>query len=432
MNLVQLTPGAGGMYCGNCFRDNALIAELRRQGHQALMVPLYLPMTVDEADQTAGTPIFYGGVSVYLEQKSSLLRRAPRWLHQLLASPTILNWAGKRAANTRAKDLGELTLSMLRGEEGNQARELNELLEWLKSQPQPDVICLSNSLLLGLARKLRQELQVPIVCYLQGEDGFIDAMGEHSEAVWQLMTDRAREVDLFIAPSRYFGDLMAKRLSIPAAKIRVIYNGINLDGFTANPLLAEPPTLGFFARMCPAKGLDTLVDAFLQLKKTSRIPFLRLKVGGGCGTNDAPFVAKLRRLLESRGHSGDVSFHPNIDRNSKIEFLRSLSALSVPARFGEPFGFYVLEAMAAGVPVVQPKCASFPELIAATGGGICFEPSTAESLAASLESLLSKPAQAKAMGLAGRESVRRLFSIETMANNIVSAMQEIVRKPSAN
>ena len=265
MNLVQLTPGAGGMYCGNCFRDNALIAELRRQGHQALMVPLYLPMTVDEADQTAGTPIFYGGVSVYLEQKSSLLRRAPRWLHQLLASPTILNWAGKRAANTRAKDLGELTLSMLRGEEGNQARELDELLEWLKSQPQPDVVCLSNSLLLGLARKLRQELQAPIVCYLQGEDGFIDAMGEHSEAVWQLMTERAREVDLFIAPSRYFGDLMAKRLSIPAAKIRVIHNGINLDGFTANPLLAEPPTLGFFARMCPAKGLDTLVDAFLQL-----------------------------------------------------------------------------------------------------------------------------------------------------------------------
>lgn len=416
------------MYCGNCFRDNALVAELRRQGHHALMVPLYLPMTVDEADQTVGTPIFYGGVSVYLEQKSTLLRRAPRWLHQLLATPTLLKWAGRRAANTRAINLGELTLSMLRGEEGNQARELDELLAWLKTQPPPDVICLSNAMLLGLARKLKQQFRVPVVCYLQGEDGFIDAMGEHSQAVWQLMSERAREVDLFIAPSRYFGDLMAQRLSIPDSKLRVIHNGINLDGFTANPLLPDPPTLGFFARQCPAKGLDTLVDAFLLLKKTSRIPFLRLKIGGGYGTGDAPFVSAIRKRLESRGHAGDVSFHPNIDRNSKIEFLQSLSALSVPARFGEPFGFYIIEAMAAGVPVVQPKCASFPELIATTGGGICYEPATPESLAASLEALLSKPAQAKAMGLAGRESVCRLFSIETMAKNFVSTLQEIIPK----
>jgi hypothetical protein len=81
MNIVQITPGAGSMYCGGCFRDNSLVAALRKQGHQTLMVPLYLPLTLDEPDQSAGTPIFFGGINVYLDQKSALFRKAPRWLH---------------------------------------------------------------------------------------------------------------------------------------------------------------------------------------------------------------------------------------------------------------------------------------------------------------------------------------------------------------
>src|SRR5213078_1773226 len=124
MNIVQITPGAGGMYCGNCFRDNALVAALRELGHQVLMVPLYLPMTLDEEDQSRGTPIFFSGINVYLEQKSAFFRHAPGWFHKMLASRGLLKWAaGKAAAKTRAEDLGELTLSMLRGEEGKQARE---------------------------------------------------------------------------------------------------------------------------------------------------------------------------------------------------------------------------------------------------------------------------------------------------------------------
>ena len=154
MNIVQITAGAGGMFCGICFRDNAVVAALRKMGHQVLMVPLYLPLTLDEEDQSAGTPIFFSGVNVYLEQKSAFFRNAPKWLHNLLASRKLLDWAGSKAAKTRPEDLGDLTLSMLRGEEGNQARELNELVGWLKRQPNPDVICLSNALLAGMARGL--------------------------------------------------------------------------------------------------------------------------------------------------------------------------------------------------------------------------------------------------------------------------------------
>jgi hypothetical protein len=158
MHVVQITPGAGAMYCGNCFRDNALVRELRHLGHEVTMVPLYLPLTLDETDESAATPIFFGGISVYLEQKSNLFQCAPHWLRRLLAARKLLAWAGARAAKTKAAEVGDMMLSMLRGEAGRQARELDELIAWLKTQPPPDVICLSNALLVGLARKLKSEL----------------------------------------------------------------------------------------------------------------------------------------------------------------------------------------------------------------------------------------------------------------------------------
>src|SRR5947208_15502134 len=177
MNIIQLTPGAGAMFCGNCFRDNALVAALRRMGHSITMVPLYLPLTLDEEDQSAQSPIFFGGISVYLEQQSKLFRGAPDWMHSLLASRPLLHWAAGKAAKTRAQDLGELTLSMLRGEEGNQARDLEELIKWLATAPEePEVICLSNALLAGFARRLKSDLRVPLVCTLQGEDSFLDSL----------------------------------------------------------------------------------------------------------------------------------------------------------------------------------------------------------------------------------------------------------------
>src|SRR5215467_4818424 len=77
VKIIQITPGAGAMYCGNCLRDNALVEALRRLGHEVLMVPLYLPLTLDEPDQSTNTPIFFSGINVYLEQKSASFRRIP-------------------------------------------------------------------------------------------------------------------------------------------------------------------------------------------------------------------------------------------------------------------------------------------------------------------------------------------------------------------
>ena len=427
MNIVQITPGAGGMYCGGCFRDNALVAALRKQGHETLMVPLYLPLTLDEADQSAGTPTFFGGINVYLEQKSALFRKAPKWLHSLLASPALLKWASKYSARTRAADVGDLMLSMLRGEEGNQARELSDLIAWLKTQPKPDVICLSNALLVGMARKLKAELNCAVTCLLGGEDAFLDGLPPSvRDIAWKTLSDRCRDVDLFLPPTRYFGDLMSRRLALRPNQVRVVPNGINLAGY--QPAESQsPPVLGYFARMCREKGLDTLVDAYLLLKKRDAGKNLRLHVGGGCGPTDEPFVEAQRRKLREAGAMDDAQFFPNVDHAGKIAFLRSLTVFSTPALYGEAFGLYVIEALAAGVPIVQPRHAAFPELIEATGGGVLCEPGDPKALADGIEGLLRDPKRARELGAAGRDVVAREFSIETVATKTLSAFEQAVR-----
>lgn len=431
MNIVQITPGAGRMYCGNCLRDNALVAELRKLGHSALMVPLYLPLTLDETDQSDGMPVFFGGFNVYLDQKSRLFRHAPGWLRRLLAARRLLNWAAGRAAKTQPADVGGLTVSMLRGEQGRQARELDDLVGWLRTHEKPDVVCLSNALLLGLARRLRSDVGTAVVCMLQGEDAFLDALPEpHRTAAWTTLAERASDVDLFVAPSRYFGELMSRRLGLAPDRVRVVPNGIDLAGYDdlsgSESGLRSPtaPVLGFFARMCRDKGLDTLVEAFIRLKADGRAGNLRLLVGGSCGPADEPFVKTLRQQLAAAGCRGQVEFHPNVSREEKLDFLGSLTVFSVPARYGEAFGLYVLEALAAGVPAVLPRTAAFPELVEATGGGVLCEPENPPALAEAVAAVLREPAKAQALGAAGRRSVFEKFSAAAMTRGMMGAFVE--------
>ncbi|MGP8201258.1 MAG: glycosyltransferase family 4 protein [Limisphaerales bacterium] len=433
LRIVQVTPGAGKMFCGACLRDNALVTALRRLGHEAVMVPLYLPLTLDEENQSAGTPIFFSGINVYLEQQSALFRHAPAWLHRALASTTLLKWASGAAAKTSAADLGGMTISMLRGEEGNQARELEELIGWLRTE-KPDAVSLSNALLVGMARRIKAELRAPVLCSLQGEDWFLDALpSPDRERAWQTAAERAADVDLFIAPSRYYAGLMQRRLKLAPDRVRVLPNGLNLDGYAAPASGgAQTPVLGYFARMCREKGLDTLVNAFIHLKARGRVANLKLRIGGSCGPADQPLVDKLRARLQESGLLADVEFHPNISRADKQAFLRSLSVFSVQALYGEAFGLYVIEALACGVPVVLPHHAAFPELIAATGGGLLCAPGDATALADAIESLLLDPPRARSLGETGQKAVRDQFGIETMARRMAELCREAAQRSSGS
>jgi glycosyltransferase involved in cell wall biosynthesis len=420
------------MFCGGCFRDNALVAELRRLGHDTLMVPLYLPFTLDEGDQSAGTPIFFSGINVYLEQKFPWFRHAPGFARRWFESPRLLKLVGTRAAKTRPADVGELTVSMLRGEEGNQAREVEELAAWLRQQHPPAVISLSNVLLIGMARRLKQELAAPVVCMLQGEDAFLDALPpSQRETAWRTLGERCADVDLFIAPSRYFAGVMAGRLGISPDRVRVVHNGINLDGYEVaargEKPPGAPPVLGYFARLCRDKGLDLAVDVFIELKRRAKVPALQFHAGGGCGPGDEPFVAEQRAKLERAGALADVKFAPNLSRAEKIEFLRSLDVFSTPALYGEAFGLYVIEAMAAGVPVVQPKHGGFTEIVEETRGGLICAPD-AGALADGIEALLLDAARRRELGRQGRQAVAARFSARQMAADTLAAFTDAARK----
>lgn len=432
MRILQLTPGAGNFYCGNCMRDNALVTALRARGHDVLMVPLYLPLLTDEREASEYTPIFFGGVNVYLEQSFDLFRRTPRWIDRIFNASLFLRLAGRLAGMTRAGGLGPLTLSMLRGEHGNQVKEIEKLVEWLRLRLKPDVICLSNLLLVGLVRTLKEEFRLPVVCTLQGEDSFLDGLPEpwRSDA-WNEVRARSVEIDAFVGVSRYYADTIRQRLALPVDRVHVAYNGINLDGFASAPRPPAVPTIGYLARMCPQKGLHSLVEAFIELKHREKTRQVRLRIAGAQTSADRSYVNESRRKLVSQHLLADVDWLPNLDRAHKQEYLRSLSVLSVPALYGESFGLYLAEAWASGVPVVQPRHAAFPELVEMTKGGLLYEPDRPHALADALETLLLDTAKARQLGESGRTVAAREFSAERMAENVSRVFERVVGPPMA-
>jgi glycosyltransferase involved in cell wall biosynthesis len=184
--------------------------------------------------------------------------------------------------------------------------------------------------------------------------------------------------------------------------------------------------------MCWTKGLQTLVEAYITLRKRNTVKNLKLRVAGSRTEADEPFVAQMQQMLTDAGLSADVEFLPNVDKAGKIDFLKSLSVLSVPATYGESFGLYVIEAMAAGVPVVQPRHAAFPELIEATGGGVLYDPNDPDALVNSLEEMLLNPEQARTIGEQGRKAVFECFSVERMADGSAKIFENAVARKRAH
>lgn len=425
MNIIHMTAGTATFYCGNCVRDNAMVKSMQRQGHEVLMVPLYLPLYPDESNTAQDSEIFFGGINVYLQQKLSVFRYTPRWIDKLFDSKLLLNMAGKMMGMTKATELGELTLSMLKGEDGNQKKELDRLIEWLKTRPKPDIISLSNGLLAGFAKPLKDALNTKVVCHLQGEDGFLDTLPPpYNNDSWDELSRQLQHCDGIIAVSNYYADLMKKKVGNDE-KFKVVLNGISLEGYSNDRMEPEVRCIGYLARMCADKGLHTLVDAFIQLKKDNAYDDVKLKVAGVKLPQDEPFVAEQKDKLTKSGIIGDVSFHPNVSREEKIAFLESLTVFSVPALYGEAFGLYVIEALAAGVPVVQPEHGGFTEIIEITQGGQLFDHEVHHGYVETLKSLLDQPEHRQHLSAKGKEVVHTQFSIDAMTSKLIKIYETI-------
>ena len=425
MKRLFLTPGTGSYYCGVCMRDNALAKELCRMGHDAVLLPLYLPLTLDESAASPHAPVFFGGLNVYLQQRFACFRNAPRWLDWILDHRRVLKFLGRFSGMTRGAEIGSLTLSMLRGEEGSQGRELEKLVEWLREVEKPDVVWLSTALMAGVARRIRRELRIPVLCSLQGEDSFLDGLPEPWRSkCWEEMGARVSELDGTVAPSTFFAQLMSARLGLAQDCVQVVPNGIGLDGYEAVPRRANERVVGYLARLTHGKGLDAVVDAFLELHRRGQVPDARLLCVGTMTDADAACVDEQKRKLRKAGLERHAEFKANVSREEKIEQVRRFSLLSVPALYGEAFGLYLLEAMACGVPVVQPRVAAFTEIVNETGGGVLVEDASPQVLAAAWETLLLDPVRAQALGDAGLHAVQRDYSMHTMAERFVAFARE--------
>jgi glycosyltransferase involved in cell wall biosynthesis len=423
MRILHLTPGTGSFYCGSCLRDHALIRALRSRGHDAIMAPLYLPLVTDREVSNPEIPVQVGGVSLYLQEKMPWLRYVPRFLLSWLNRPALLRFAGGFISMTSPRDLGRMTLGALAGEEGNQWPEWRRALDWIKNEVKPDVISLSNGLLLGLCPVIERDLGIPVVASLQGEDSFLDTLVEpYREQCWEAMRRNAQHVTRFVAASRYYADNMRERLGVSAEKMSVVHNGLELTSFAAAKPDQNWPTIGYFARMIHGKGLTTLVDAYIELHRRGTVPRLKLKIGGSKTAGDEKYLTGLRAKLKAAGCEGRVEWHPNVSFTDKVKFFRDLTVFSVPATYGEAFGLYILESIASGVPVVQPRHAAFPELIEITQGGVLCEPDDVKSLADALETTLQDSLLREKLINQGMARVRSEFSASKMAETFEAVL----------
>jgi glycosyltransferase involved in cell wall biosynthesis len=425
MRILSITAGAAGMYCGSCLRDNALAVELLARGHDVTLLPLYTPTNPDEHNVSRDRVLF-GGISIYLQQHVPLFRKTPRFLDRLWDSPAVIRAVASRSLSVDPKMLGDMTVSMLEGDRGVLRKEFDKLFEWLAEEPVPDVVNLPNSLLISLARPLREHLKRPICCTLQGEDLFLEGLVEpyRGKAI-DLIRKQVPEVDHFIAVSEYYVPTMTRLLGIPSDRISVVPLGIKLDGYTrrtGTDVLAPggssptPFRVGYFARIAPEKGLHVLAEAYpLFRRKTGGAP-VRFEAAGYLSREHQPYLDEVKRSLTKAGVASDFTYHGAVDRDGKLAFLRTLDVLSVPTPYDEPKGVFLLEAMACGVPVVQPRRGAFTEMVEKTGGGLLVTPDDPAALADGLFALWSDRERARSLGDRGFNGVRAHYSIQRSAD----------------
>lgn len=391
--ITYLTAGAGGMYCGSCIRDNELVAELQNEGWDITLLPLYTPIRTDNEDRSIDR-VFFGGVNVYLQQKLPLLRHLPGVFDRFLDNPAFIRRVTAKNMSVDARELGALTLSMLKGEDGNQRREVAKLVKFLREHERPDLICLTNLLVGGSIPALKRELGIPILVTLQGDDVFLDELEEPWRAkVLEAMRNLAQQVDGFITFSAYYRDRMAGLLEVDPARFHLTPLGIDTDEFAPvfEKRRGRTPgnILGYFARICPEKGFDLAVEAFIELAGKS--PDYRLLAGGWLSAKDRKFYDAQVERIESAGLGDRFEYIGAVDRAEKLRFFEKIDVFCVPARFIEPKGMYLLEAMACGIPAVAPDRGAFPEMIEKSGGGKLFKSEDMAGLVKSIEDVFANP-----------------------------------------
>lgn len=426
MKILSITAGAAGMYCGSCFRDNALAAELKAHGHDVMLVPVYTPTRTDEAN-VSQSQVLFGGLSVYLQQRFPFFRHTPRVFDRLLDAPAVISALTARSVKTDPRLLGDLTIAMLEGEQGVLRKEFVKLVDWMKREALPDVINLPNSMLIAMAAPLREALGRPVCCTLQGEELFLSGLvPPYRERACDLIRRQVPHVDRFIAVSEYCARFMTGFLEIPSSRVAVVPLGIRMDGYRPRQVSDDVFRVGYFARVAPEKGLHLLAEAWVRFRRTIGDAPARLDAAGYMAAADRPYLDEVKHTLARAGLEGDFTYHGEVDRDGKLDFLGRLDVLSVPATYDEPKGLFLLEAMASGVPVVQPRRGAFTEIVERTGGGLLVTPDDAGSLADGLHQLWLDRHERARLGQRAFDGVRAHHAIAESARRQVEVYADVI------
>jgi glycosyltransferase involved in cell wall biosynthesis len=435
MRIIHITAGAGGRLCGSCLHDNTLVRALRARGRDALLLPAYVPTTTDD-ENVAEERIVMGGVNVWLQEHLAVFRHTPRFVDRLLDAvlnrPAVLGWLARRTGETRPADLGPLTVSTLMAERGRQRKEVAKLTRWLAAEMRPDVVHLSNALLVGLARPIRAATGVPVVCSLSGEDIFTERIGEpYLGEVRRLLRARAADVDRFIALNAFFADFMADYLAVPRSRIDVIPHGVDLAAFPA-----EPPDLagrrrgrggrlvvGSLARACPEKGLDQLVRALAVLARDRDV---EVRAAGATVDAERGYREDCLRLARELGVADRFQWLGQVDHAGKHALLREIDLFAMPTTHPEAKGLPVIESLAAGVPVIAPAHGTFPELLDGERAGLLHPPRDPAALAAAIARLADDMPLATTCGRHGHALARARHSADRMAATHEAVYERVV------
>ncbi len=425
MRIAHITAGAGHMYCGSCLRDNTIAAAQLDAGHDVLLIPTYTP-TRPEGRNVALDRIYLGGINVFLQEHVPILRRMPRFLSRMLDAAPLLRLATSRGVSVDPAHLGRLTVSMLRGVDGAQHRTVLELIDFLADEAVPDIVSIPNSLLIALAPAIKRRLNVPIVCTLQGEDCFLDGLGDpYRDEALRLIREHAASVDVFLAVSRFGADRMSAFLGIERSRIQIVPIGIDFEGHTRARLDAEPFAIGYLARVAPEKGLHVLCDVYRRLRARPGCPPSRLVAAGYLAPEHKGYLAGIEKKMAAWGLGDQFEYRGALERAEKIAFLQQLSVLSVPSPVPTQKGQFLLEAMASGVPVVQPRIGAFAEVVETTGGGILVDDGDLDGLAAGIASLWENPEQRRRLGATGFDAVRAHYGIPQMLGEVMAVYQRL-------
>jgi glycosyltransferase involved in cell wall biosynthesis len=421
MKIVYLITGSGGsFYCGNCYRDMIYLRSIRKvPGTIASAIPLYLPPDGTTVENGLDKNVFFGAISMYLREKVSFLKNMPVFMDKIVDSPPMLKMAAKRAGTTRTEGLEDMTLNMIKGENAFPDKELQRLVDYITKDGKPDIIHLSNALIIGLAHQIKKKIDVKIVCSLLNEDDWIDEMAEPWQSgAWDLIAKEAGNVDAFLTPSKYYKDHFISKTGISGANIHVVPLGIDPADLVNIEKKHNWPAVGYFCRINSQNGFDKLVDAFIELKLGNTLPGLTLHISGGYTGDDKSFIQEQIRKVKEKGLKSSIKIYPEFQGNSKQEFFSNIDVMCVPVRKHDGYGLYILEANAAGVPVVQPATGAFPEIVEKTGGGITYFPDSAGELSRSLAEFLNQKDLITDMGKRGKEKVLSELSLEKMSEGL--------------